>query len=732
MASFFNHASTLDPALDDLASWGFRNNETGDSFAGIRDTAHPTTMSPYEPSTGPSIPGPGHAQSRMAKSTASKVANRFSSESVRILRQWLKDHESHPGQPPVDIPRRRPTPSPFESMNPLERWENSPPEHEPASVSDISRIVATTPASPATPYYLRGSDFSSSDASSVSSAGISRSSRGSGSSNHTDSLAKSLGTLKANRKKRRRIPRRQATSRTNLLQQCHTYQCTFCIETFKHKYDWQRHEKSLHLSLEKWVCSPTGPTALHPDLGLQVCVYCGAAEPGQSHVESHHHSDCQQRAITHRTFYRKDHLRQHLKLVHKSNFMAWPMEEWKTAGREIRSRCGFCDRKLETWNCRIDHLADHFKSGCTMAGWKGDWGFDAEILEIVDNDMPPYLIHYERISPLPISSMRGSPDTPPSAYELIKLELEYFTQDCLDTRGMLPLDGELFYDGCCIIFGADIISSQPASSAPSWLRDIFLCSEKSREARLLPLEQISKSRLSQLKINGKESIFDDCDLELELCRLVTMYSSVGVDMSDYQIQEEAANIISYVEAFSPRPSKNFADFIMRQIWGTTGWLGLFRERRRLLFKQDRGKGLDQTAIPIITDVGPGTPSQHIFPQQLQGNHIVGQEDHVMTFSPVTLPGMNMGGSLMTTPHHSTTNSPSVDQRLLPTSANVEPSQLQQNRKVPFLLIDHNSYTRLAAGLARFVTTTMSPHNPNRHIPTDKELQYQARWMWYDE
>lgn len=30
------------------------------------------------------------------------------------------------------------------------------------------------------------------------------------------------------------------------------YQCTFCTDTFKTKYDWQRHEATIHLSLDQW------------------------------------------------------------------------------------------------------------------------------------------------------------------------------------------------------------------------------------------------------------------------------------------------------------------------------------------------------------------------------------------------------------------------------------------------------------------------------------------------
>lgn len=774
MSSFLNEPSTLDPAFDDLTSWAslIDGLQGAQAPASTQVPSRPTPGSSCEPSTGPSTPGLGPSQTH---TPAAKVANRFSSESVRLLRQWLKDHESHPyasahdvevlqgrtgltkqqvnnwlsnarrrykfhtppastrigrslpetsssaEHPPVAVPRRRPTPIPFEAMNPLERWESSPPEHEAASVLDISRVVAATPASPSVPYYLRGSDVSSSDASSVSSAGISRSSRGSGSSNHTDSLslAKSLGNLNASRKKRRKASKRHMARRTNLMQPCHTYQCTFCIETFKHKYDWQRHEKSLHLSLEEWICTPTGPTIFSQDLGLDVCVYCGEAEPQEAHLETHHHSVCQERAPEHRTFYRKDHLRQHLKLVHEVNFVSWPMDQWKTRSREIKSRCGFCNQQLDTWTNRTDHLAQHFKSGYTMAEWKGDWGFDGEVLGMVDNAMPPYLIHYERMSPLPISSVRGSPDTPASAYELIKLELEFFTQECLGTRGMLPMDSELQYEGCCVIYGADTQSAGPEPS-PSWLRDAFLCTDKEKEARLLPLPQNIRSRVSQLKINGKKDIFDDCDLEVELCRIVSMHSAVGADMSDYEVQEEAANILAFLEACSPRPSKHFADFFLRLIWGSTEWLQLFRQRRESLFRKAKGKGPDQASQ--VTAGLDGTYQQfmpHLFPTPLCPGHQT-QE----ALGSMALAGTELGGTTSLATIKDSAGAP-------PSASDAESGQLYR-AGAPFLLNDHNSYTRLAAGLARFVTTTMSPNNPNRHVPTDEELQYQARWMWYNE
>lgn len=160
-------------------------------------------------------------------------------------------------------------------------------------------------------------------------------------------------------------------------------------ETFRTKHDWQRHEKSLHLSLERWICCPAGPTAPPPGKSQPCCVFCEKAEPDSAHVEGHNHSLCQERSLSERTFYRKDHLRQHLKLVHNAKYIQHFMDSWKVPTPDIRSRCGFCGSLLSSWPERVDHLAEHFKSGSDMSSWKGDWGFEPAVLSMVENAIPP-------------------------------------------------------------------------------------------------------------------------------------------------------------------------------------------------------------------------------------------------------------------------------------------------------------------------------------------------------
>lgn len=410
----------------------------------------------------PQLPDP---DPDLAPGPLPKTGARFSRESVRILRAWLASHcwDPYPDgeqrdllqrqtglsktqitnwfanarrrgkvRPPRSIspqvspssgrlvpPPRRPTPA-LDALNPLERWQNSPPEDEPASATAIARAVtassswlqAPSPAAAHSPPSFNNthtddaaSSRSTCNRSSASSLTTSRSSTGSHDSvrshrSHASHASFGSTPLFASRRRRRRRRRPCGTPQPLALTEPgpgastaaaaqKTFQCTFCAETFRTKHDWQRHEKSLHLSLERWVCAPDGPRALNPDTGRLSCVFCGLADPDDAHLESHGDSSCRSRSLEERTFYRKDHLAQHLRLVHDAKFVPWSMKSWKVATPEIRSRCGFCGSAMDTWTIRVDHLADHFKSGASMSDWKGDWGFDSPVLDMVENSIAP-------------------------------------------------------------------------------------------------------------------------------------------------------------------------------------------------------------------------------------------------------------------------------------------------------------------------------------------------------
>lgn len=105
-----------------------------------------------------------------------------------------------------------------------------------------------------------------------------------------------------------------------------------------------------------------------------------------------------------RLFRRKDHLRQHLRIAHNGCSFNEKMESWFSSIDEVNSRCGFCDARLGKWTERQRHLAQHFKKGEDMKDWKGDRGFDDHIENLVENDMPVFMIGDERRTMEPFSA----------------------------------------------------------------------------------------------------------------------------------------------------------------------------------------------------------------------------------------------------------------------------------------------------------------------------------------
>ncbi|KAF2020729.1 hypothetical protein BU24DRAFT_339509 [Aaosphaeria arxii CBS 175.79] len=393
-------------------------------------------------------------------------AARFPRGAVKVLKEWMNQHRDHPypteeeketlglltglsmnqisnwmantRRRQKNRPKRSASPSirpntqpmnipdgrTWDEMNPFERWKHSPPENEPAPLTAIAKAVETfdppQPDSLSSSYNGRSrkgnssgstGSFSLFKAPSTTSleTGFTNMSSGSlqshgtawshGSRNSFGSLT-SLNSQKE-RRRRRKMPTR--TPKLDLSAAPRPFQCTFCTDTFKNKYDWSRHEKSLHLSLEKWICAPIGEVIICTASGQRKCVYCDAIEPSKEHLETHHYHECAEKGLEARTFYRKDHLRQHLRLMHGCK-MTSSMESWKAEAQYINSRCGFCDKSFDKWQDRVDHLAKEFRNGANMKNWKGCRGLDPSVAAQVTNAMPPYLIADESKSPFPFSA----------------------------------------------------------------------------------------------------------------------------------------------------------------------------------------------------------------------------------------------------------------------------------------------------------------------------------------
>ncbi|KKK20818.1 hypothetical protein AOCH_005809 [Aspergillus ochraceoroseus] len=469
---------------------------------------------------------------------ARKSTSRLSREAVRILKAWLNEHTDHPypteqekdelklrtGLKRVQITnwlanarrRGKVRPAPRSSspvpgaidipkqttldhtlMTPLERWKYSPPENEPAATSDILRALVNTSLDSVSQGsshsgHVRshsrktGSSNDSSHANSnifeassiVSSHETSRSASRSSVSDLSFASAfshrSSLGSFGSMDRKERRRRRKPSTPSNTFAQQKfpRIYQCTFCADSFQTKYDWQRHEKSLHLALEKWTCSPQGGVACLN--GANRCVFCMAVDPDNDHLESHNYSVCAEKSLAERTFYRKDHLNQHLRLMHNVKFDA-SMDKWRSHTTEIISRCGFCGITLTTWKGRADHLATHFKNGADMTEWQGDWGFEPVVQSLVENAMPPYLIGQERttLDPFRLSDRLGRASTlnnprDINCFDRLKHELTAYIQDQM-ANGVTPTDQMIQDQGRQVIYGSDDPWNQTCADSPIWL-----------------------------------------------------------------------------------------------------------------------------------------------------------------------------------------------------------------------------------------------------------------------
>ncbi|KAL4935241.1 hypothetical protein BDV06DRAFT_207405 [Aspergillus oleicola] len=394
-------------------------------------------------------------------------------------------------QRPIGISRRPDEESSF--MSPLERWRNSPPEAEAASFDAIMGAVAESNLPKQYPHLNESELSTPSDVRSTASSNAS----GSAVSHSSASSIPSVGSNSSNSSfnqfyvadipQRRRRRKRIAASNKPTKRPApdpRPYQCTFCTDAFRTKYDWTRHEKTLHLSLESYTCCPSGPTYTDSD-DIQRCVFCDYPQPSDSHFESHSYARCQEKPEVLRTFYRKDHLLQHLRLVHGVNQLSPGMESWKAHIDNIKSRCGLCNGNFISWSARNEHIAEHFRNGALMKDWRGSRGLDPAVALSTENAMPPYLIGWESLAPDPfsaslqtgsflgfadstISSMPIQTAAKPSPFAYFTVQLSKFVRGARSTNDRIT-DDMLQRAARRIVFGDEDPWNQTPADNSEWL-----------------------------------------------------------------------------------------------------------------------------------------------------------------------------------------------------------------------------------------------------------------------
>ncbi|KAJ5226366.1 hypothetical protein N7468_007591 [Penicillium chermesinum] len=424
----------------------------------------------------------------------------FSRKAINILKAWVRDHSEspYPNEDQKEELKQKTGLNKTQISNWLanarRRGKHSPPENEPATMNDITRALKNPPFDPSRQRPVQMSHVRPRLGDNDSSHASSDNKRYTASASSFDTSHSSLSDLSfasafshrsssgsfgsMDRKERRR--RRKVSAPVNTFNQqkaraSRPFQCTFCTDSFASKYDWQRHEKSMHLILDMWTCSPHG--GVTEESGTLRCVFCFIPNPDKDHLETHNYISCQEKSIQERTFYRKDHLNQHLRLMHDAKFQPC-MEIWQSSITEMKSRCGFCGALLHTWKDRVDHLAVHFKNGANMSQWQGDWGFEPYILERVENAIPPYLIDYEWRSLNPWTTVQSQGDGTTSrlpvpsdanCYQRLTQELAVYIRN-QTAQGIVPTDQMLQAEARRVIYaGDDDPWNQTCADNPVWL-----------------------------------------------------------------------------------------------------------------------------------------------------------------------------------------------------------------------------------------------------------------------
>lgn len=454
-------------------------------------------------------PGEGRRRTRLPRNA------------VKVLITWLSQHQLHPypteqerkemeQQTGLDkkqilnwftnARRRKMTrkismtntnPGDHSMLSPMERWQHSPPETEPATAFDIMRALENVPYfSDNGAMQFCAPDTGSSNGSSTSSFQFGELSTGS--YEHSHSSGSELQFQPSDRTFQRpptplprmRHRRHRRRTRRPTEQKAHehrAYQCAFCSASFRSKYDWQRHEKALHVSVDRWMCAPHGGTVEIE--GASACVFCCARNPDKNHLETHNYPSCQEELPHFRTFSRKDHLQQHLRLVHNAHYDSH-MDIWRVSTRRLLSRCGFCDLNFTTWEERVDHVAEHFKHGADMGQWKGGWGFETDVERLVENAMPPYLLGQERrtMDPWAISdeayveevewtSLGNSAPNGLDRYTDLRRALVAYLRGQIMT-GNCPSDDMIQDQARLIAYGNDDPWNQTYADNPIWLASL--------------------------------------------------------------------------------------------------------------------------------------------------------------------------------------------------------------------------------------------------------------------
>lgn len=150
-----------------------------------------------------------------------------------------------------------------------------------------------------------------------------------------------------------------------------------CYRSFRYEYEWARHEEAKHFCPYHWVCC-LDDDEVPPRIPR--CFLCGTQDVPSVHFKNHtEFRPCNGKDRTSRTFFREDHLIQHIRNTHSkqwtpSKTVLEPLlVAWKTDNPLLSADalfCGFCHTVFDTWELRKEHISKHFaEPGVSKEKW---------------------------------------------------------------------------------------------------------------------------------------------------------------------------------------------------------------------------------------------------------------------------------------------------------------------------------------------------------------------------
>jgi hypothetical protein len=310
----------------------------------------------------------------------------------------------------------------------------------------------------------------------------------------------------------------------------------------------------------------------------------------------------------------------------------------------------------------------------------------------------------------------------------INCEKERMLKSYVRTRqalGLTPVDYELQVQACQILDEIEVTSNFKCKGAVQWFKYLITSSTswlaEFRRRAVLPRssEMANEHVRSSDERTIDYSIHNYHRLERELIEFVHQRRGIGKPPTDADLQAKARMII----------------FESDDAWNQTAaddpaYLEVFKRQNGLATIEE-----EETELPTPTAVGAlglsllsagGSPPSHSSPSPIS-LHWDLEHTGIGFPSPVSRSDRPIVFKRPGTGTYTPPDAPLHTQVQNQPSTNTNPMQ-----PLRYFLNDANCYGRLVRELTRFVSSCTSVNNPAQHIPSDAEIQNQARWVIYDD